>query len=290
MIIPAGGCGFCLAVRAKGGYQFLFMRISVVTPNYNGERFLEETIRSVVSQRADGVELEYIVVDAKSTDRSPEIIQRYSTEINLVISEKDTGPANAINKGLGRATGDILCWLNADDKFMPGALKRVAEVMAANPGSALCFGHCPIVDEAGEEIRQGITRFKEFYFPLSSRFTIQCINYISQPAMFFRRTAFEKAGPLREGWKAAWDYDLILRLWRQGGAVWIRKPPISAFRWHEGSISGQHFRRQFKEEWDATVADAGLFSLQALVHLGVRWGIVGSYSLMAAMRRSRPAK
>lgn len=262
------------------------MRISVITPNYNGERFLEETIRSVVSQGGEGVDLEYIVVDAKSTDRSPEIIRKYASQISRVISEKDTGPANAINKGLKAASGDILCWLNADDIFMPGTLGRVAAVMDANPGRALCFGSCPIIDEAGAEIRVGITRFKEFFFPLSSRFTVQCINYISQPAMFFRRTAFQKAGPLREDWKAAWDYDLILRLWRQGGAARIGGPSLSAFRWHQASISGQHFRRQFKEEWDAVVADAGLCSLQTLIHLGVRWGIVGSYSLMAARRES----
>jgi len=265
------------------------MRISIITPNYNGARFLEETIRSVISQRKDGVDLEYIVVDGKSTDSSPEIIKKYADDISLVISEEDTGPANAINKGLKKATGDIVGWLNADDVYYPGALKRVVDVMSANPDKALCFGHCPIVNEAGAEIRAGITRFKEFFFPLSSRFTIQCINYISQPAMFFRRTAYEKGGLLREDWKCAWDYDFILRLWRQGGAVWVKNPPLSSFRWHEGSISGQHFRVQFKEEWDAAVADAGFFSLQALIHLGVRWGIVWSYSLMA-VRRARLAK
>lgn len=270
----------------KDGYQFRAMKISVITPNYNGERFLEETIRSVTAQKNE-VDLEYIVVDGKSSDKSPDIIRKYSDSIACVISEKDTGPANAINKGLKRATGDIVCWLNADDRFYPDALKRVVEVMSANPDKALCFGHCPIVNERGEEIRAGITRFKEFFFPLSSRFTIQCINYISQPAMFFRRTAFEKAGPLREDWKCAWDYDFILRLWRQGGAIWVKNPPLATFRWHEGSLSGQHFRAQFKEEWDAAVADAGKFSLQALIHLGVRFGIVWSYSAMARFRKNK---
>jgi len=266
------------------------MKISVVMPNYNGERFLEEAVGSVISQRKDGVDLEFIVVDGGSTDRSMEIIRSHGGEISVIVSEKDTGPANAINKGLRRATGDILCWLNADDKYYPGALKRVVDVMGSNPGKALCFGHCPIINEAGDEIRKGITRFKEFFFPLSSRFTIQSINYISQPAMFFRRTAFEKAGSLREDWMAAWDYDLILRLWRHGGGVWVGNPALAAFRWHEASISGQNFRRQFREEWDAAVADAGRFSLQALIHLGVRWGIVWSYSLMAARRSSGQVK
>ncbi|MDD4870892.1 MAG: glycosyltransferase family 2 protein [Kiritimatiellae bacterium] len=266
------------------------MKISVITPNYNGERFLEETIRSVVSQKSDEVELEYIVVDGKSTDSSPEIIKKYADDISLVISEKDTGAANAINKGMEKATGDIVGWLNADDQYYPGALKRVVDVMTVNPHKALCFGHCPIVNETGDEIRIGITRFKELFFPLSSRFTIQCINYISQPAMFFRRTAFEKAGLLREDWKCAWDYDFILRLWRQGGAVWVKNPPLSIFRWHEGSLSSQYFREQFEEEWNAAVSDAGRFSLQALIHLGVRWGIVCSYTLMAARRAVKQTK
>jgi len=260
------------------------MKISVITPNFNGERFLEETIRSVISQRNADVDIEYIFVDGKSTDKSPDIINKYLNGITCVISEKDTGPANAINKGLRKATGDIVCWLGSDDRYYPGALKRVVETMRANPEKALCFGHCPIVNAMGEEIRVGITRFKEVFFPLSSRFTIQCINYISQPAMFFRRTALEKAGLLREDLKCAWDYDLILRLWQQGGAVRVKNPPLASFRWHESSISGQHFRIQFKEEWDACVADAGRFSLQALIHLCVRFGIVWSYSLMAMCR------
>jgi len=263
------------------------MKISVITPNYNGGRFLEETIQSVISQRRDGADVEFIIVDGKSTDKSPDIINKYLNDISCVISEKDTGPANAINKGLKKATGDIVCWLGSDDRYYPGTLRRVAEVMDANQGKAICFGHCPIVNEMGQEIRVGITRFKELFFPISSRFTIQCINYISQPAMFFRRTALEKAGLLREDLKCAWDYDLILRLWRYGGAVRVKNPPLSSFRWHESSISGQHFRIQFKEEWDAAVADAGLFSLQSLLHLWVRWGIVWSYLAMAKLREKK---
>jgi glycosyltransferase involved in cell wall biosynthesis len=260
------------------------VRISVITPNYNGARFLEECIESVAIQRKDGVDVEYIVADGGSTDGSLEILKKRAGDVSVLITEKDTGPANAINKGLKRASGEILCWLNADDKYYAGTLKRISETMARNPDKAICFGHCPIVDEGGREIRVGITRFKEMFFPVSSRFTIQCINYVSQPAMFFRRIAYEKAGPLREDLKCAWDYDLILRLWRCGGGVRVGNPPLSVFRWHEKSISGQHFRLQFKEEWDAAATDAGRFSPQALIHLGVRWGIVWSYSLMALAR------
>jgi glycosyltransferase involved in cell wall biosynthesis len=265
------------------------MRLSIITPNWNGDRYLEQTLRSVVSQRAQGAEVEFIVVDGQSTDGSAGILARYRKDIDVLICEPDHGPASAINKGLQRATGDVIGWLNADDTYRPGALERVTRMMESQPRRALCFGHCLIVNEAGSEIRNGITRFKELFFPLSCRFMIQCINYVSQPAMFFRRGAMEKAGPLREDLKCAWDYEFLLRLWRQGGAARIPGPPLAAFRWHEASISGRLFRRQFKEEWDAAVADAGRFSPQALLHLGVRWGIVGSYSAMAWARQRRAA-
>ena len=260
------------------------MKISVVTPNWNGERYLEETLHSIAAQREQGAEVEMIVVDGMSTDGSAAILARHQDDIDRLIREPDTGPASAINKGLQAATGDVLAWLNADDTYAPGALARVAETMRLRPGQALCFGSCRMVDEEGREIRRGITRFKEAFFPLSSRFTIQSINYISQPAMFFRRRAFEVAGPLREDLKAAWDYEFVLRLWRLGGGTRVPGGPLAAFRWHPASISGQHFQRQFKEEYDAAVADAGRFSIQALLHLGARAGIVTIYRHMARRR------
>jgi len=263
------------------------MKISVVTPVYNSAPFVEEAIISVLSQRSAGVDLEYIVVDGGSTDGSLDIIRKHESDISLLITEPDTGPANAINKGLRRARGEVLCWLNADDRYYPGALDRVAAVMAGQTEAAMCFGRCPIIDPSGKEIRRGITIFKECLFPVSSRFTLQCINYLSQPATFFRRSAFEKAGPLREDLTAAWDYDLFLRIQRHGSFARIVGDPLAAFRWQETSISGSQFRVQFKEEWDAAVRDAGSFSLQALIHLGVRWGIVGSYSAMATLRTLR---
>lgn len=259
--------------------------ITVITANYNGERFLERCITSVIQQREQGVELEYIFIDGGSTDRSMEIADRFGSAIDVVISEKDQGPASAINKGLRRANGDIVAWLNADDFYFPGTLARVEQAFAKNPGKALGFGGCVIVDEHDREIRRGITKFKELFFPVSSRFTIQCINYISQPAMFFRRDAMLVTGSLREDLKAAWDYAYTLGLWRTGGGFLIDGPPLSAFRWHEGSISGQHFRRQFKEELSAAVQDAGWYTPQSLIHVGVCWGIIGCYSLMSAMRK-----
>jgi glycosyltransferase involved in cell wall biosynthesis len=263
------------------------MKFTIITVNKNGGRFLEEAVRSVISQKGSDIDLEYIVIDGGSTDNSLDIIRRYEQEISKIISEPDKGPVSAINKGLKLASGEIIAWLNADDRYHPGVLKRVAKVMAEHPKKALCFGACRIIDESGHEIRRGITSFKKIFFPISSHFTIQCINYISQPAMFFRHSALETAGFLKEDMTAAWDYDLTLRLWRHGGAVHVSGAPLADFRWHPGSISARKFDVQFKEEFDTAVRDAGRLTPQTLIHWMVRWGIVGAYTYMTFLKQSR---
>jgi len=263
------------------------MRFSIITPNYNGELFLEKTILSILEQKRQGTDLEYIVVDGGSTDNSIDILEKYKNEIDILIVEKDNGPADAINKGLSLATGDILAWLNADDIYFPNALNRVAECFQSNSSLAFVFGKCPIVDCQQKEIRSGITRFKELFFPVNSRFTYQCINYISQPAMFFLKDAYQKTGSLRNDMIAAWDYEFILRLWHQGKGSCLQGPPLAAFRWHEESISGQNFNVQFQEELEYAIKDAGKFSPQTMIHHCVRAGIVTIYSAMSWIRAQR---
>lgn len=260
------------------------MRFSIITPSYNGGIFIEESIKSILDQQHPDLELEYIIVDGDSTDNTHKILTKYSDSIDHILIEKDTGPANAINKGLSLATGDVITWLNVDDLYYPGTLLRVQKVMTAHSNVSFCFGSCPIIGEQGKEIRSLITSFKELFFPFSCRFTYQCINYISQPALFFSGAAVKKAGLLREDMTAAWDYDFILRLWQHGSAEWVRGGPLAAFRWHEQSISGENFHIQFKEEYDAAKKDAGMLSLQTGIHFLVRWGIVGMYSVMSATR------
>ena len=264
------------------------MRFSIITPNYNGARFLERTITSVLAQR-EHVDLDYIVVDGGSTDGSVDIIERFRDHLSHCIIEQDNGPAEAINKGFRLATGDIVAWLNADDIYFPGSLARVRDAFDLALQAAMCFGGCLIIDEQDEEIRDAITGFKELFYPLSSRFTYQCINYISQPALFFRTDKARAAGPLREDMVAAWDYEFILRIWRLGSACRVNGKPLSAFRWHGESISGEHFNIQFKEEYESARDDAGRFSLQTGIHFLVRWAIIGIYSALS-MARSRGKK
>lgn len=234
----------------------------------------------LLQRKCRGVEVEYIVVDGLSSDNTLKILDRYINEITYVISEKDSGPANAINKGLRLASGEVVSWLNADDRYLPGAFKRVKNIMESRKNCALCFGPCRIIDENGREIRSAISFFKKMFFPLSSQFMIQCLNYVSQPATFFRRNRLDIDSLLSEKLIAAWDYDFVLRTWQHGGGVRIKGSPVADFRWHPKSISARQFKRQFQEEFYIAAKDAGYLSPQTMIHAAVRWGIVAIYSLM----------
>lgn len=258
------------------------MKISIITPNYNGGRWLARCMDSVLSQElAPGDELEYLFIDGASTDDSVAIAEARRDRLAVLLSEKDSGPADALNKGFQRATGELIGWLNADDIYHPGALAKAIEAARAHPRKSFFFGKCRIVDEEGNESRGFPTFVKNACFPFSSHFLIQCINYVSQPASWFRKSALDAiGGQLRSDLKAAWDYELMLRLWRQGGGQKIGGGPLADFQWHPGSISGTHYERQFREEWEAAAADAGRFSPQAVLHALVRYGIVACYRIM----------
>lgn len=259
---------------------------SIVTPTLNSERFLAETMRSVQIQRENGrVRVQHIVVDGGSTDGTAAIAASFShPDTVFVLQEGGGGPVRAIEQGLSLATGEFLGWLNSDDFYAPGALERAAAAFQAHPRCSFCFGRCRIVDAGGREIRRFVTAFKNAWFPFSSSFAIRTVNYISQPAQFFRHEARDKAGTLRLDLKAAWDYDWTLRLWRYGAGAIIGGPPISSFRWTPGSISGANYRRQFAEELALARADAGFFAPSALLHTLVAHGIVFCYDRMTKTR------
>src|SRR5688572_16101945 len=105
-------------------------RITVVTPSYNQGPYIEKTIVSVLEQ--DYPDLEYLILDACSKDETGAILQKYADRVTAIV-EKDKGQSDAVNKGVARATGEIIAWLNSDDTYTPGALRAVGEFFAAHP-------------------------------------------------------------------------------------------------------------------------------------------------------------
>ena len=122
------------------------MKFSVVTPTRNALDKLKRCVGSVRGQT--GVEIEHIVQDACSTDGTPEWLAGQADL--LARSEQDAGMYDAINRGWGRATGDILSWLNSDEQYLPGTLEKVAGVFARNPEIDLIYGDALVVDAAGD--------------------------------------------------------------------------------------------------------------------------------------------
>ncbi len=215
------------------------MKISVITPSYNQGRYLDRTIQSVLGQKGD-FELEHLVIDGGSTDESVDILRRYGDRLRWV-SEPDEGQSDAINKGFGMASGDILAWLNSDDTYEPGALACVADAYRAEP-FAWCFGDCRIIDEQDREIRKSITRYK---VAQSRRYRFSRLlrrDFISQPSTFFTARAYRETGEIRRDLVYSMDYDYWLRLGRQSPPRYINRF-LANFRWHSVSKNGAAYRR-----------------------------------------------
>jgi GT2 family glycosyltransferase len=196
--------------------------VSIVTPSYNQAAYLEQTISSVLEQ--DYPRLEYLIADGASTDGSVEIIKKYADRLAWWVSEKDNGQAEAINKGLSRAKGDIIAWLNSDDYYLPGAISAAVRAFQDNPDVALIYGNMLAVDESGEIIN--ILKYNQLDLD-----DLLCFQIIGQPAVFFRREALEKAGNLDASYHFLLDHHLWLRIALQGRILHVDETWAAA-RYH----------------------------------------------------------
>lgn len=177
-------------------------KITVVTPSFNQGRYLEETIRSVLMQGYPN--LEYIVMDGGSADDSVPIIRKYEPHLAHWVSEKDRGQSDAINRGWERSQGDILAYLNSDDVYEPGVLRRVATYCAEHPEADLVCGDYSYMDEGGRV-------YGKFHAPEVRLDALLLGNYVSQPSVFIRRSAWRKIGPLDNDLHYVMDHDYWIR-------------------------------------------------------------------------------
>ena len=211
--------------------------ISIITPSFNQGYYLEQTLVSVLSQGYPG--LEYLVVDGGSTDGSLEIIQRYTSRLAWWVSEPDNGQAEAINKGLQRASGELVAWLNSDDYYLPGALRKVAEVFAAHPETGLVFGDVLAVDDQGKALN--LLRYGDWGLA-----DLMAFRIIGQPSIFMRHNLLEKAGLLDTSFHYLLDHQLWLRLAQLAGMTYLPET-LSAARFHSESKNVSH-ASEFSQE------------------------------------------
>jgi glycosyltransferase involved in cell wall biosynthesis len=224
------------------------MKISIITPSYNQCTFLRQTMQSVLSQAGD-FDLEWLVIDGASSDETINLLSSTSDPRLRWISEKDRGQADAINKGLALATGQIIGWLNSDDLYTPGALNLVAGTFRDRPGIAWLAGRCAIIDEAGNEIRHGITAYKNERLRHYTWRNLLRENPISQPAVFWRRSFGQSVGSLDTSLHHAMDYDLWLRMGMRCDP-YILKRTLAQFRLHSSSKSGTETASRFAEQYE----------------------------------------
>jgi glycosyltransferase involved in cell wall biosynthesis len=175
-----------------------------VTPSLNQAGYLEAAIQSVLSQ--DYPRLEYLVIDGGSDDGSLEIIQRYADRLAYWSSEPDSGQTEAINKGFGRARGDILAWLNSDDVYYPGAMKEAVEFLETHPEVGMVYGDADYIDETGKPVGRFPARQTDL------RRLRRGFVHIPQQASFFRAGVWRMVAPLDPTFYFAMDYDLWVRI------------------------------------------------------------------------------
>lgn len=228
-------------------------RISIVTPSYNQGPYLEETIRSVLDQGYPN--LEYMIFDGGSTDDSPAIISRYADRLAFWTSERDGGQYEAIDRGLRRASGEIMGWLNSDDKQMPWTLSVVADVFSTFPEVEWVTAAYPVNWNAKGQavrcaVRAGYSRkafFRGGYLPGRRWFAR---GYIQQESTFWRRSLWERAGGYIEaGLRFAGDFELWARFY-QHAELYTVEALLGGIRRHGVQKTAQHLDKYLTEAED----------------------------------------
>jgi len=252
-------------------------KISIITPSLNQGDFIEQTILSVLSQ--DYPNLEYLVMDGGSSDTTLGILKKYAAKVTW-ISEADQGQTDAINKGLRRATGAIVGYLNADDLLLPGTLKKIAQAFINHPKSCWVTGKCRIVDEENNEIRRPITVYKNMLLGLHSFTLLLMTKYVSQPATFWRRESLESIGYLDENLRYVMDYEYWLRLYSKSPPVFLSEY-LAAFKIHQSSKTTSTGHRDIYVDEEKIVVGRYVRSrFQMFLHNAHRLLMTFAYSVM----------
>lgn len=228
---------------------------SIVTPSFKQGRFIEETIKSVISQAGDFY-IDYIIADAGSTDNTMEIVKKYEQLLSSgqypikckginfrYWSKKDKGQSDAINQGFKLATGDLVAWINSDDYYEPDVFDYIMKKFKENPDIDLFYGEIYFVyDIEGKKVHKKTQQgSREEFFNLTEKGW-----YIYQPSTFFTKRIINEVGLLDETLNYAFDYEFFIRIFKKGKALYCPKI-LSSFRiWEQSKTFSQ--QEKFKIE------------------------------------------
>ena len=259
-------------------------RLTIVTPSFNQGEFLEETITSVLDQEYEN--LEYIVIDGGSTDKSVSIIKKYSNRLAHWVSEPDEGQYHAINKGFARATGEIMAWLNSDDKYLPWTLSVVADIFSSFPEVEwLTTVHPVRWNSHGQAVAVDFTgALSRHSFLQGNNFPVEGSigrRWIQQESTFWRRSLWERAGGrLDQSLAMAADFELWARFYDHADLFGVQAL-LGGFRSHGVQKSVLH-RDRYMAEAEQVLRGKGRWPtgwLESVVR-GITWKIFRQHSLV----------
>ena len=225
-------------------------KISVVTPSFNQGQFLEETILSVLNQHYEN--LEYIIIDGGSSDNSLDIIEKYEDDIDYWVSEPDNGQYDAINKGFKKSTGDIMAWINSDDKYTPYAFSVVADIFSISPEIEWITSLYPVVwNINGQPVYCGsYDGFEKISFFKGANLEIEnsyVRSFIQQESTFWKRSLWDRSGGyLDSGFHSAGDFELWARFFNHAQLYGVYSL-LGGFRKHENQKTSQNLALYLEE-------------------------------------------
>lgn len=224
-------------------------KISIVIPSLNKIDYVEETLKSIISQKYPN--LEVIIQDGRSTDGTLELINKFVNKypkIFVLESKKDNGQVDAINKGLKKATGDILTFINADDYYKKDALISVGNYFAKKPKTLWLAGYGEVVDAKGNIKWNSSTSYKNYLLSKNKYYLLLMVNYLMQPSVFLSKEAYKKYGPFTGTKKFVMEYDLWLKIARDSMPKILHKT-LSVFRLSGKNISSLAFKNTLREDF-----------------------------------------
>ncbi len=225
-------------------HEAMLPKISIVTPSFNQGIYLEECIESVLNQGYPN--LEYIIMDGGSTDQSVTIIKKYEKHLSYWSSGPDDGCYSAVNAGFQRSSGDIMGWINSDDKLLPGSLYSIAYIFSRQPYVEWISSRSTVLDESGD-----IKHIGDVPAWSHKRYLSGDYKWIQQESTFWKRSLWKKAGCIDTNFSLAGDLELWLRFFRHAPLTGV-DCLLGAFRSHPSQCS-QIFRSEYLAEADAAI-------------------------------------